>query len=271
VVAAVKTNRRPDDVRVERADVPLPAERGVRIAARRGYALVELLSALGTVAALLLVTSALFRLASRTTFEIGDRAEALDALRTATALLDRELRPLTPADFRLAPPDSIALRAFRGLAVPCDSAGAALRVRYVGIREPDPAKDSVVAVTRGGEVGVGLSAAGVATPDAACAPLNGEAVRTLTTSPPVPAAAVLLVFERGAYSIGAAALRYRRGLGGRQPLTAPAFTGGGSGLRPSAHNDAIELHLDVGDDAATFALPARARVPLANRDSVPAP
>jgi hypothetical protein len=239
--------------------------------ARTGYALIELLSAVATIAVLLLVTSALFRLASRTALEIGDRAEALDALRTTTALLDRELRPLTAHDFRLAPPDSIALRAFRGSAIPCDSAAGALRVRYAGIRHPDASKDSVVAIAAGSEMITGVTAAVPVAATAACTPASGETVLALSTVAPLPAAAVLLVFERGAYSIGGGALRYRRGLGGRQPLTATAFGGRASGLHAPSH-DAVEIRLDVDTGRpATFALPARARVPLANPDTVPAP
>jgi hypothetical protein len=235
-----------------------------------GYALVELLSAVATMAVLLLVTSALFRLASRTTIEVGDRAEALDALRTATALLDRELRPLTRGDYALAPPDSIALRAFRGLALPCDSSAGALRVRYAGIRLPDATKDSVVALAAGGEVVAGVTGIAAASANASCAATADETVLALTTTAPLPDAPVLLVFERGAYSLGGGVLRYRRGLGGRQPITAPAFDGAATGLIAQPSPAAFEIRLDV-NGTATFALPAWARVPMANPDSVPAP
>jgi type II secretory pathway pseudopilin PulG len=236
-----------------------------------GYALIELLSALATVAVLLLVTGALFRLASRTAREIGDRAEALDAMRTATALLDRELRPLAPGDFDVAPPDSIPLRAFRGTAIPCDSAAGGLRVRYAGIRDPDVSKDSVLAVTAVGEAVVAVTAIAPTAASAACAPAPGETVLALSTAVPLPAAALLLVFERGAYSVGGGALRYRRGMGGRQPLTAAVFGGGATGLRAPSP-DAVDIRLDAeAGRPNTFALPARARVPLANPDTVPAP
>jgi hypothetical protein len=234
-----------------------------------GYALIELVSALATLAALLIVTGALFHIAGRTAAVVGDRAAALDAVRTATALLDRELRPLAPADFLVAA-DSVSLRVFRGIAIPCDSTGGALRVRYAGVRDPDASKDSVLALAARGESVAALQAVARATTPGTCASAAGETILALTTPTPLPTAPVLLVFERGAYSIGGGALRYRRGLGGRQPLTAAAFDDGPSGFTgpAPASRAAAEVVLAGASRAPTFALPARARIPLANHDSV---
>ena len=44
-----------------------------------------------------------------------------------------------------------------------------------------------------------------------------------TIDPPVPGALVARIFERGSYHVSGGALRYRRGMGGRQPLTLDVF------------------------------------------------
>ena len=51
-----------------------------------------------------------------------------------------------------------------------------------------------------------------------------------TIEPPVTGALVARIFERGSYHVVGRALRYRRGLGGRQPLTPNVFDDDRSGM-----------------------------------------
>lgn len=233
---------------------------------QEGHSLVELLATIATLAALLAVAGGLFRLASRTAALTSDRAEALDATRTAAALLDRELRTLGGADVTTFP-DSLSLRAFRGYAVPCDTAGT-VRVRFTGARPPDPTKDSIIALTDSAEVVAALTAASPTAPGGGCAPLPGEQVFALAVAPALPPAAAWLVYERGTYSIGGGALRYRRGFGGRQPVTAPVFDDARSAFAIHASPAALGLLLSPAHTRPrTFSLPSSARIPLPNADT----
>ena len=233
---------------------------------RAGHSLVELLATLATLAALLAVAGGLFRLASRTASLTADRAEALDATRTAAALLVRELRMLGAGDVAVFA-ESVSVRAFRGSAIPCDTAGA-VRVRYTGARPPDPTKDSVIALADGIEVVAALTSATPAAPGAGCAPLAREQVFAVAVAPPLPPAAAWIVFERGTYSIGGGALRYRRGFGGRQPVTVPAFDDGGSAFTLAPAPAALDVFLAPPRTRAnSLSLPARVRVPLPNADT----
>ncbi len=56
-----------------------------------------------------------------------------------------------------------------------------------------------------------------------CAMDLGGRSEVWTIDPPVPGALVARIFERGSYHVSDGALRYRRGLGGRQPLTLDVF------------------------------------------------
>jgi hypothetical protein len=100
--------------------------------------------------------------------------------------------------------------------------------------------------------------------------LPGEQNFSLTTSVPLPSAAAWLVYERGTYSIGTSALRYRRGFGGRQPVTAPAFADAASGFTFTDPPASLALLLAPAQ-ANSFALPAVLRVPLPNADTGSAP
>jgi hypothetical protein len=144
-----------------------------------------------------------------------DRIRLEEAVRTGAIILGAEVRHADTADLRLAR-DSIRLRAFRGGGGVCAGDGRVLRVLYRGMRQPDPAKDSVLAVADGGVVAFGLVSA---TRSAAC----GGALELVLESEPEEPPAWVLVFETGAYVLAGGAIRYRRGQGGRQPLTEALF------------------------------------------------
>ena len=165
-----------------------------------------------------LSTLARFRSAQR---ELGERADALVALRVGRHVLRRELRHGLPGRDWIAEPDSLSLRAFRGVAVVCgsDSLSAQLIVSYRGDRAADPSKDSVMLVTEdGAAVARALTATGVS--PAPCTGPGGGAAERWTLNEAAPAGTVVVrTFERGSYHLTSAALRYRRGASGRQPLT----------------------------------------------------
>jgi Tfp pilus assembly protein PilV len=155
---------------------------------------------------------------------LSARADALVALRVGSHVLRRELRHGLAGRDWAASGDSLALRAFRATAVVCasDSAAAELTVRYRGDRAPDPSKDSVLVTTPEGVTTV-HALVGVGAASSACA-APGVGAR-LRLDRGAPSGAVLArVFERGSYHLSDAALRYRRGASGRQPLTPEVWT-----------------------------------------------
>jgi hypothetical protein len=152
------------------------------------------------------------------------QSERLGATRTTAALLAIEMRPLVPGHDGLAvAQDSASFRVFRGRGIVCAVTASHASMRYRGWRAPDPAKDSLLVLASAlPERAVPIASAS-AVPLPACMPLPGE--QTYNVAPPTGLLAgdVVLVFERGAYHLSGAALRYRRGAGGRQPVTGDAF------------------------------------------------
>lgn len=155
-----------------------------------------------------------------------DELRFMELARTARVILGGELRSLAPADIAAASPDSLRIRAFRGGGVVCGGAGRELWLHFRGGRAPDAAKDSVVLIRSSGTEEV-LAVDGVSG-----APCGGDALSLVLEGAPGAPAAYALLFESGAYHVADGALRYRRGAGGRQPLTealllAPAFARAG--------------------------------------------
>lgn len=226
---------------------PPQAVAGAGLEGRAGASLVEAVVAL-LVGLLVLQlgwgTVARFRVARA---DLEARTDALVALRVGRNVLRRELRQGVSGRDWEATPDSLAVRGFRVTALVCasDSASAELIVLQRGDRAPDPAKDSVLLVTGEGStavralVGVG-SASGCAGPGT---PARWRLDRGAPTGTVLARA-----FERGSYSLSGAALRYRRGASGRQPLTPEVWSS-------STHWDVSGAHLGVA------VVPARAGTP----------
>lgn len=147
----------------------------------------------------------------------AEEAAAAEVRRTVSTVLSGEARRMMQADLAAVSADSLALRAFRGSAIPCGTSSTGVLVRYSGDRLPDPAKDSVLVTGVVPESALILFGATPA--PGMCAALPGELVIELRTSGTIQPAAVLLVFESGSYHLTGRALRYRIGGGGRQPLT----------------------------------------------------
>ena len=154
-----------------------------------------------------------------------ERTRATELVRTASVVLEAELRYLDPdADIAAVSTDSVGLRAFRGSGVLCGRTGRALSVRYRGARLPEPAKDSVLVVTAAGDIG----------PFPIEAVVTGGCGLRLTVAGEPPDRGLVLVFEGGSYHLTGHALRYRRGRAGRQPLTEAVADSMGFDVRPGA-------------------------------------
>ena len=202
---------------------------------RGGFSVLELLIALLVSVLVLSMTASAFttqfRVAQQTLRRLeGDRAAGL-----AWFILSGELRGTGGArDYRIGPGDSIRTRAFRGSAWPCPGDPVRpLRVTFRGDRSPNVTKDSVLALTDGGDwIALGLSRVGSVE---TCAS-TGAAVRRWTLSGSSAPLLYLRLFESGTYSVERGALRFRSGRGGRQPVTAEMFDTasalGGAGALP---------------------------------------
>ena len=191
---------------------------------RRGVTVVEvLLSLLMGLAVMSLSWSSLARqrtVASRLMSEM----DLLSARRLAAIVIGKELRAGVRGRDWIGPvSDSLSLRAFRGWGPVCAFATGPgkIVVAYHGERTANPAKDSVLILTAEGWRQVDLTRRASAPQSCAMDPARDAEVWTI--EPPVTGALVARIFERGSYHVVGGALRYRRGLGGRQPLTPDVF------------------------------------------------
>ena len=230
---------------------------------RLGFTLVELLVA---AAAGGLVLAAAFGLlaahARLTRAHVGGLAFA-ETARVVALVVPAEVRLAAPADIPDASADTIAIRAARGLGLACALEGATVHVRYRGMRDPDAAKDSVLVLAGGAlaETAVALESDRPA-PEAACAADPSARIRTWTLSDAVGGPGTpLLLYERGSYHLADRALRYRRGSGGRQPLTDERLGPGGAfslaGAPPAL---AVDLRAVTEQGGEPLRLRTRARL-----------
>jgi prepilin-type N-terminal cleavage/methylation domain-containing protein len=194
-----------------------------RRAAPAGFTLAELLVALALLAVLTMVLFGALTTHVRLARQLAQRVLEHDAVRTASTVLGGELRRVAPADVRGVGGDSLALRAFRGIATACAASADGVVVHFRGDRMPEPLKDSVL------WLGSAAAPAGAALVDvesfatARCTGVAAGNVQFWRTDPPLPEHGVLLLFESGTYFLAGGALRYRIGAAGRQPLTAELF------------------------------------------------
>lgn len=176
-------------------------------------------------------------------------ASRIGAGSVAHAVLRREIRAgVRGRDLGEPIRDTVGLRVFRGTALPCRGGEpGGLEVVYRGLRGVDPGKDSVLVLDReGGWTAADLLRSGPSSPERSQCPTSVEGSRFRWVLEPEPEhlPLALRVFERGSYHLAGRALRYRRGRGGRQPLTGEVFADTsalephpGGGLR-------IRLHFD---------------------------
>lgn len=150
--------------------------------------------------------------------------EGMEAVGIARWILGDELRAgVAGRDWSAPRADTLGLRAFRGTALVCPLTGEPGRilVHHRGVRNPDPEKDSVLLLDEAGRWwALDLEAREAASDRCPGAPAVGTEWWTLSGLPE-NVGPVARLFERGSYHLADGALRYRRGRGGRQPLTPP--------------------------------------------------
>lgn len=187
-----------------------------------GFTLIELL--VGSLLTFLCLSAA-WRVVShhrRAAMVAMEFTEGLEVVRTTAWLLGEELYSARAGiDFHGAPGDSLIVRAFRGLGLPAafDSLTGWLAVCYRGLREVDTAKDSALVLDPDG-IWRSVALVGRSEDEPGCLGVTEGRMERWRTDPPFVVAPVLVrVFESGVYFFRDGAFRYRRGFGGRQPLT----------------------------------------------------
>jgi len=198
-------------------------------AGRSGAGLVETLVALLLTFGLLALVGTLLVREHRAAASLVGRVEWLEAARVG-----RDLVGIAVAGDPTPRPESADLpgRSFIAHGTRCGADGWIL----AGRRQPDPERDSLWVVRGDGRVRV-VALRGVGT--APC-PDQTTAVG-LETEPALSGDAWLVrVFERGLWRVDDA-VRYRRGGGGAQPLTAPVLDPRRSGLRVDTGGILLEI------------------------------
>jgi len=188
---------------------------------RDGHTFIEVIVVLLALSIITAVSAASLTTVTRLGRIAGDEAERLAARRTFALLVAWEVGSLMPGpDGLQLSADTFALRAFRGRGVVC-AVGSTTRLNYRGLRAPDATKDSLL-VLEGRTAEHTLPYTGGAWSPGSCVAPAGEQTLEVTT-PGLDLHDIVLFFERGSYHIANGALRYRRGPGGRQPVTADVF------------------------------------------------
>jgi len=170
------------------------------------------------------------------------RMEVLAARRVTAIVLGRELRAgVSGRDWAAPEGDSLAIRAFRGWALICGEGPGSgmLIVSFRGGRAPNPVKDSLLLLTASGWRRANLVDRKPSTHP--CRQDDEGGAELWMIDPPISGGLVARLFERGSYHVSGGALRYRRGFGGRQPLTAAVFDDEGSSMGGSEIRIRLEL------------------------------
>lgn len=221
--------------------------------ARSGTSLIEMIAVMTLSSFVIAVIAGICVAQMRLARIIAERAVVTESTRTVATVLTGEARRMTVADVIASSHDSLAIRAFRGLGLPCGVTIDGVLIRYTGDRMPDATKDSVLIVTPPGESATVLQQS-VPAPGQ-CPSLPGEVILEWRTGHPVPLTAVLLAFESGSYHLSTRAFRYRTGAGGRQPLTAEVLLHPGSrftGVSPQSIRFVLESGGIRSEHAAPF-------------------
>jgi hypothetical protein len=221
---------------------------------REGVTLPELLVVAWLLAFVLAAIARFAGAQSRLVAAAHDRARLEEALRVPRVVVAGELRALAGVDIAALSADSIRLRAVRGGGHLCAVDGSDAVVRYRGVRLPDPEKDSALLIVGSDPLGRPHPVVGVAR-DTAC----GGSLRLGLGTTIGSVGGWVLIFETGAYHLRDGTVRYRRGAGGRQPLTEGLFAG-------EAFSDlgagGVALDLPLHPDSLVRAPIRTARIPL---------
>jgi hypothetical protein len=182
-----------------------------------------------------------------------ETSEWLATRRIARHVLGGEVRWTDGEGAWQASAETLSLRAYRGYALICPEAlpASTVLVRPGGIRRADPAKDSVVVIGAGGGLTLALRSRAVVHESCPGVPM-GPTERWQLSGEVPRGAAVAKFFERGSYHLWRGALRYRRGPGGRQPITPDRLATPSSsfGSPPRAIEVRLQRAVDVRPAAA---------------------
>jgi hypothetical protein len=196
---------------------------------RGGWTLPEVLVSLALTGFVVLAAAGAVEAHRRALVRMTGWAVEDEALRVIRGVLTDELRGAYTGDHGTAGGDSVGLRAYRSSAIVCGfTIGSEWRVASRGLRRGDPEKDSVRILGADGRWRPGRLVRTGGRPGA-CADSSASEwwrVEPVQDVPPL----LLRAFERGGYHLTSGTLRYRRGAGGRQPLTPELFGSAGSGL-----------------------------------------
>lgn len=212
-------------------------------AGRRGASVLETILGVLLGALVLQVAWTLLSVQRRTVRELIRGGERAESARTIRGVLHAELRAgRADVDWRTMV-DSVVVRSFRGSGVPCgppDDDG--LPVIHRGRTRPRPGVDSVLSLVPDGTWRVALLAGASPAPGACPTGRRGGSERWVLDPAPELPPVLLRLFRRGSYHLSENAFRYRRGHGGRQPLTPAVLDDAASGFEPGA-NGSVRLRL----------------------------
>lgn len=177
----------------------------------------------------------------------AEASERLEEARIVRHVLGGEIRDgVAGRDWSVPAGDSVGLRAFRGVAVPCGprEADGAIPVRAAGIRKPDPAKDSLLLLLADGSWRVVALDGRSRSPRRICLPDGpGWEADEWRVEGFTDDFVLARYFERGSYHLSGGTLRYRRGRGGRQPLGPDLLDDRSSVLSSAAGGRALGIRL----------------------------
>ena len=203
------------------------------MSARPGSTLIELIITLTVLGMIGVACAGLVRAQATLLRHASESVAGHETLRAAGTILRAELEDLTPADRRVVARDSLSLRVFRGMGIVCAINPPVATLRYTGVRQPDPAKDSLLAIANE-QAGTIRQ---ISTRAAACVHHLTEQLVALEPDFRVDTGTIVLFFESGAYYVSSNALRYRRGPGGLQPMTDDVIDHGVSTFALDANDD----------------------------------
>jgi hypothetical protein len=151
---------------------------------------------------------------------LAERMDLLGTVRVVRHVVGMEFRGAWDSlDLALHEPDSVGLRAYRGVARVCErQSWNSVLASIEGIRFPNPSKDSVVFLISDGSAVPAALLSADRHAAGGCGTRPGRPT-ILSVSDSIPRGVVLVrFFERGSYHLSGRTLRYRRGRSGRQPL-----------------------------------------------------
>lgn len=162
-------------------------------------------------------------------------ARMLDETRLIHQVLSAEIRHGEAGGDWVIDGGDLRLRAFRGIGFTCRTQPAdGWGVAVTGYRLPDSDKDSVLVLSADGGWRPAALVRRSRRARLDCQQIAGFSTEVWILDPPPSRPVAGLYYEKGAYRLASDAFRYRRGLGGWQPLT-------GTGIAADS-----SLFLDIG-------------------------